>query len=67
MDYRPNADDARFLLMEVLDASGQLGPLAAMADADKRLVWARIEHRREALSAQLNAERRAASGRGATP
>ena len=38
-----------------------------LADADKRLVWARIEHRREALSAQLNAERRAASGRGATP
>ena len=40
---------------------------AVLADADKRLVWARIEHRREALSAQLNAERRAASGRGATP
>ena len=38
-----------------------------LADADKRLVWARIEHRREALSAQVNAERRAASGRGATP
>ena len=37
------------------------------ADADKRLVGARIEHRREALSAQVNAERRAASGRGATP
>ena len=38
MDYRPHADDARFLLMEVLDAPGQLAPLHAMADTDPALM-----------------------------
>ena len=38
MDYRPDADDARFLLLEVLAAPGQLAPLAAMTDADPALM-----------------------------
>ncbi|MCA0212641.1 MAG: acyl-CoA dehydrogenase family protein [Proteobacteria bacterium] len=38
MDYRPHADDARFLLMEVLDAPAQLAALPAMADADPALM-----------------------------
>lgn len=36
---------------------------SALDDAGKRIVWAQIEQRREAL----RAERRAASGHGATP
>jgi alkylation response protein AidB-like acyl-CoA dehydrogenase len=38
MDYRPNADDARFLLMEVLHAPRQLASLPAMAEADPALM-----------------------------
>ncbi len=60
--------DARSGLCEgCLRTIDEITVWSRLADADKRLVWARIEHRREALSAQLNAERRAASGRGATP
>ena len=60
--------DARSGLCEgCLRTIDEITVWSRLADADKRLVWARIEHRREALSAQVNAERRAASGRGATP
>ena len=38
MDYRPDADDARFILIDVLDAPAQLGPLPPLADADPDLM-----------------------------
>jgi alkylation response protein AidB-like acyl-CoA dehydrogenase len=37
MDYRPNPQDTQFILFDVLDAGGQLGPIERFADADPGL------------------------------